>query len=637
MKRIILIFGIVILTTGNIMATQYDVGVSVLDMTISYLSDVDYIVVSGKVKNYGTQTINSYKVHYQINNGDVFDYYISGTVIIQDAERVFEHPEPIDPQVGKYTIKVWTSLPNGQEDENPANDAITFNFEVYDVNTYIPRTILVEGYTSSSCFPCVDGNANLKARLLENTGLYALIKYQMSWPGNGDPYYTVEGGARRTYYGINSVPWVQIEGSGWGGSSYSVVPSFLTDFQAIQASLYLYVDFYVEGHTLYAKTKIISPVDISNTNLKLYLAIVEKMTYANWITIPDQSNGEREFQQVLKKFMPDANGIVLNGIKANVPHIILQEWEFKGNYKRPNNALTPINHSIEHSVEDFGNLTIVAWVQNNQNKSVAQAANGNDTEAPILTFSVLNNEFGKVSATIGGNPVYNGDIITKGETVVLSAIPNNGYEAKEWKVNGVKFAGENLNSIEVTSEGYTDVMVEFKKSAEYPCNTVGANAKSEIEDDCSKATIIWSAAEGEYTKGYRILFNGNVLEDNIQTTEYVHIFDFEHGKTYNWEIVTICEYGVSESRTVTAIANCDAGVNRLLYNLSIYPNPSSTSVIIEGAEIEKVEIFNMLGYHIDTKEGCVNSIDVSVYKKGQYVFKIYGVDGYFVNKLISIN
>ncbi|MEZ5197672.1 MAG: hypothetical protein R2764_15170 [Bacteroidales bacterium] len=31
-----------------------------------------------------------------------------------------------------------------------------------------------------------------------------LVKYQMNWPGVGDPYYT-EGGAERNYYGVS---WV---------------------------------------------------------------------------------------------------------------------------------------------------------------------------------------------------------------------------------------------------------------------------------------------------------------------------------------------------------------------------------------------------------------------------------------------
>jgi len=467
MKRFLTYFGLTVFLTGNIFATQFDIGVSELDMKKSYLSDVEYIVVSGRVKNYGSQTINSYKIHYQINNGEVFDLNVSGTMLIQNAERAFMHPEPVEPIIGRHTIKVWTSLPNGQEDENPANDAITFVFDVYDADTYIPRTILVESFTSSSCAPCVGGNENLKARLMENTGSYALIKYQMNWPGNGDPYFTAEATVRRNYYGVNSVPWAQIEGSKWGGSTYNVTQTFLTDFQAEEASMHLNVDFYVEGQTLYSITKIVSPVDITNTNLRLYLAIVEKTTYLN-----ETTNGEKEFAQVMKKFMPDANAIVLRDIKANTPHIILQQWEFKGNYRLPLNALSPINHNIEHSVENFGNLSIVAWVQHNQDRSVKQATNGVSKDNFTVEFTCVNGELGTISASIDENPVFSGDYVNVGDKIVFTANPKEGYQVKEWRLNGALFQAGNANSIEITANNFTVVSVEFQEMTNIEKQTV---------------------------------------------------------------------------------------------------------------------------------------------------------------------
>jgi len=165
------------------------------------------------------------------------------------------------------------------------------------------------------------------------------------------------------------------------------------------------------------------------------------------------------------------------------------------------------------------------------------------------------------------------------------------------------------------------------------CETVGEDASAEINDACAKATITWSVTEN--AKAYRIMFDGNILEDNILTTEYEHIFDFESGETYSWEIITICDFGISEPRTITATANC-VGINKLIYNLIVYPNPASTSVIIEGADIEKVEVFNMLGYSIDTKTGRIKSVDVSGYRQGQYIFKLYDVNNNFVIKLITV-
>jgi hypothetical protein len=41
----------------------------------------------------------------------------------------------------------------------------------------------------------------------------------MNWPGNGDPYYTEEGGVRRQFYGVNAVPNVCLEGTNLGATT----------------------------------------------------------------------------------------------------------------------------------------------------------------------------------------------------------------------------------------------------------------------------------------------------------------------------------------------------------------------------------------------------------------------------------
>ena len=52
---------------------------------------------------------------------------------------------------------------------------------------------------------------------------YSMLKYQMSWPGSCDPYYTLEGGDRRNYYNVNAVPDVILDGNVWQGNSSSLV------------------------------------------------------------------------------------------------------------------------------------------------------------------------------------------------------------------------------------------------------------------------------------------------------------------------------------------------------------------------------------------------------------------------------
>ena len=267
--------------------------------------------------------------------------------------------------------------------------------------------------------------------------------------------------------------------------------------------------------------------------------------------------------------------------------------------------------------------TSTGYICNTVGSSARAEINNNCTES-VITWP----------AAIGANTrLYR--IMFEGE-VIADNIPNTAndrrYVHKREFENGKTYSWEIFTLCEESYSAPRTVTAIANCSAQI-CETVGANASAAINDACAKATIKWSVAEN--AQAYRIMYNGNILADNIQVTEYEHVSDFESGKTYTWEIITICEFGNSEPRTVTATANC-VGINKLLYSLVIYPNPASTSVIIEGAEIVKVEIYNMLGYLIDVKKGRINTLDVSTYTQGQYVFKLYDINNNVVNKLITI-
>jgi len=320
-------------------------------------------------------------------------------------------------------------------------------------STERPRTVLIEGFSSSTCGPCLPGNINLKNVIEQNQGKYALIKYQMNWPGNGDPYYTLEGYTRRTVYSVGAVPYIRLNGT--------LAPSNLTNTllnqqQAIAANMDLEVDFRVSGKTVSATVTITPATDISGTNLRLYVAIVERETYNNW-----QNNGERTFYQIMKKFMPDANGIILSDLSANVPVVFEQEWEFQGEYRKPNNALSPINHAIEHSIEDFDNLSIIAWVQNTSTKAVLQAC---DAGPYLLKYSAATQN-GTISATVNGDPIGPETIVEQNTEVTFIASPNDGFEVKEWKFNQSVVPGVTTNEFtKVIDRGNTNITVDFHQS-----------------------------------------------------------------------------------------------------------------------------------------------------------------------------
>ena len=102
---------------------------------------------------------------------------------------------------GSYTASVTTNLTG---DENPANDVLTKNVEV--VAGAVAKKPLFEVFTSSTCSPCAQANPIIDAIFAANPDEFSLIKYQMDWPGSGDPYYTEQCGVRGNYYGVSFVP-----------------------------------------------------------------------------------------------------------------------------------------------------------------------------------------------------------------------------------------------------------------------------------------------------------------------------------------------------------------------------------------------------------------------------------------------
>lgn len=481
-------------------------------------------------------------------------------------------------------------------------------------STERPRTILLEGYTSSWCAPCVQGNAKLKSVLEENQGSYALIKYQVNFPGDGDPYYTSEVEVRKLYYGANTAPWLVLNG-GNGINTASITNNHLVNLQNVPATMDLEVDFYVEGQTVYAKAKINPTVDITGQNLKLFMAIVEKQTFNNI-----GPNEETEFEQVMKKFMPNANGITIGNVTANTPVVRLQQWEFKGNYRLPTSAGNPINHNIEHSVENFDNLTVVAWVQA-QNKAIQQACNGMDTEQPTVNF--IANSGGTITATVAGNPINSGEAVTAGSEITFKATPHSGSFIEEWWVDGEKQT-DTSDELTVTFNGnYLDVEVRFITThANVVFHTVNdfgtlgatANGANIYSGDLAElgAQIMFTATPNE---GYEVKewkYNGEIVAGNIAN---------------EFEIQSM-----SSAVEVTVEFKPTAGVTHPLFsNIQLYPNPFTNVIYITNAEnVQAVHVVNAFGHivkEVSALEKSTIHIDANDLAGGIYFIFLQAANG----------
>ena len=209
----------------------------------------------------------------------------------------------------------------------------------------------------------------------QNPDEYNSIKYQVDFPMPGDPYYTTEVGNRRGFYGVNGIPSVEIDG-GWNQHSLNLTQAVFDQFQNEACFVEMTADFQTNFKTIDATVNITPLTDINSNNLALY-AVIYGTTYNNVGT-----NGEIDFKNVMKKMLIDS----LPPINANDTITKHLSYTFNGNYILPPSAQSPANLNTEHTVENFNNLGVIAWVQDTITKEVFQSVNASTTCQTLLIF-----------------------------------------------------------------------------------------------------------------------------------------------------------------------------------------------------------------------------------------------------------
>jgi hypothetical protein len=327
--------------------------------------------VRGKLFNVGSNPITSLTLNYQVGNGTPVTANITGLNIGSMQEYTFTHPTTWNPGIGTFELKAFATNLNGSTDGNTSNDIVSKTIAV--VSQIYPRMPLYEVFTSSTCGPCRPGNANLDALFGANPTAGNQIRYQQNFPGTGDPYGTTEAVNRRGYYAVNAIPNLQIDGGdatgGWSGNAASVTAGIMNTMQQRPAFVDIQTAYALDGQKIDVNIELYPAVSI-NRPLKLYVAIYERTTFLNV-----KSNGETEFHYVMKKMVPNNTGTVIPSLTAGTMTPFTLSYTFNGNRRLPNNYNDQINHATEHSVEDFNNLGVIVWVQDDADKHVLQSAN----------------------------------------------------------------------------------------------------------------------------------------------------------------------------------------------------------------------------------------------------------------------
>lgn len=413
-------------------ALSNDAGI--VSVSVPPLAPVNEVIeVEATAKNFGMQA-NSFDVLLEINDGS--------SVVFSDTKTVenlagFATEEIVftgwNAEIGTYDVSVSTQLAG---DENPDNDLVSESMQV--ITEVFPRKPCFEEFTSSTCAPCATANPIIDQVLGDNPGQYSLVKYQMDWPGGGDPYYTEQGGVRRDYYGVNAVPTLY-------GNAVKIDPpasmsqQIFDDLAAGVTGLEIDLEATIDDDFVVTLNAGINSHADYPSGLKAHMVVVEKTTYGNVST-----NGEESFNHVMMAMLPGAGGTELEEMNPGSQVSLSESYDM-----------------TETFMEQPNDLAAIVFIQDDTDKSVLQSQMV-DVTGTFTTYSVTFNvedsegspvEDAIVNFDINGPETTNAD----GQAIFETVFP--GVFDYEVEKSGLLPATGN---VEVIDENVTvDVVLEI--------------------------------------------------------------------------------------------------------------------------------------------------------------------------------
>lgn len=322
------------------------------DLTIDYIQTSRYqtsstpVEIRGIIKSFGLLTVTSYDINYTLDNGPVQKETVTGASIPMWGDMWYFHDSLwIATGLGIHTLKVWADNINGHADENPFNDTVYKDIEVMGI--FVPKVSLHEYFNSSDHPDCAGAMDTMRTVFTAHPGEYTLISYQM----DTDPYATTDGAGRATFYGVDSLPDMYVNGlNRMDPRFYSAV--YFNDFKA-PAYISVTPQLSRIGNTVTATAAILPFPDWINPGnaMKIRVAIVELMTTGNVGT-----NGDTKFYSVFRKFLPDANGQSQASFSPGLYVNISKQYTFTAG-----------------EVENIDNLGVVVYIQNDVTGEVYQS------------------------------------------------------------------------------------------------------------------------------------------------------------------------------------------------------------------------------------------------------------------------
>ncbi|MBR5912667.1 MAG: T9SS type A sorting domain-containing protein [Bacteroidales bacterium] len=581
-----------------------------------------------KVFNYGTASVTSVEATYQVEGMEpVTETFSTNIASLGTTNLNFTAPTLLMP--GSYNVSYSINLVNGETDNNANNNTLSKAVSVAYGTT--DRTPMIEHFSSSTCGPCVQPNVTMNNFCNNNQGRYTYTKYQMNWPGNGDPYYTAEGGTRRDYYSVNAVPlaFLDAESLNFGGvqnqfNQHAEIPSFMD----VRGS------FTVDGNTISVVADVMPYI---NVNARVYVSVNEKETHGNV-----GSNGETTFHHVFMKMLPNAQGSTIDFVAGE-----LQRLEFTQDL------------SATH-VEEMSDLEVAIWVQNHGTKEIFNSHYAYDYSDihpyPVENLALVENEGNMMTASwdapaqgepIGYNVYVNDELVAENTTETTYSFDAEPgvfyvvgvvalYAEEKTSVKSVAAPGSGMQDEGLVVVGSSNVILDIENpSLDLSVQNANLGTMTPIQ--------ISSITEGVSEGGpYLNIELASELPAMVEAGEEFH-FTISPINTGERSYASTSVNVNYDGGTINFLVEIDGellSVTEITSQAKIYPNPTSGNVrVMAGSNIESVKVYDMLGALVAIVPANGTSVDVNMsqFSNGVYFFNIRQSDGTVSNQRVVVN
>lgn len=281
------------------------------------------------------------------------------------------------------------------------------------------RLSLYEEFSGENCGPCAAANPGLWSLLSGSTNpsKVLLIKYQSPIPSAG-PIYLLHPAPfddRDQYYNVPFAPYGRLNGTGLGtGTAAPTSPGHVANLVQADidnaASAGSPFNISVSHAWDATGTNITATVTVTAVSayapaggqLKLRAALIEHLVYDT----PPGTNGETDFHNVVRKMYPDANG-------TTIPNA----WTVGQSQTFTITGIAPAY--VDKSGAD---TRMVVWIQNDADKSIAQAAKSN-ANPPVVDVASTALNIPQTLFCTNGSTTTNATVVVKntGTTNLSSA------------------------------------------------------------------------------------------------------------------------------------------------------------------------------------------------------------------------